>query len=210
MDTTQKFPGKIAAVLMAVFAATVLTRCSSCKDDPCDGIICLNGGECVNGDCECPEGYEGADCGNEKVPDNIRIAKITYTEIPSEKSNGDPWDPGQSPNSNPGLTVRVLRDVDPDPNAETWSVLWDSEPDLGIYDNANPNQVQVFTPSIPVLLGSPQQKYRISLYDWDGPGDLELMGGQTFVPYTPGQGHPVQIIQANSKVRFVLDVTYDF
>ncbi|MBK9678062.1 MAG: calcium-binding EGF-like domain-containing protein [Saprospiraceae bacterium] len=47
------------------FALTLLmTSCS--KKDPCEDIICQNGGTCENGDCKCPAGYEG-----NFVPDRV-------------------------------------------------------------------------------------------------------------------------------------------
>ncbi|XP_050417586.1 fibropellin-1 [Patella vulgata] len=36
--------------------------CNCCKD-PCDDVECLNNGVCVNGICNCPCGFSGADCG---------------------------------------------------------------------------------------------------------------------------------------------------
>ena len=36
-----------------------ITSCS----DPCEDIICLNGGMCIDGTCDCPEGWTGIDCG---------------------------------------------------------------------------------------------------------------------------------------------------
>lgn len=36
-----------------------ITSCS----DPCEDIICLNGGICIDGTCDCPEGWTGIDCG---------------------------------------------------------------------------------------------------------------------------------------------------
>lgn len=38
---------------------------SSCTEDPCEGVSCLNGGMCSNGTCECDAGYEGLDCGTQ-------------------------------------------------------------------------------------------------------------------------------------------------
>lgn len=215
MNKTQKVSNKMLSVLLTGFVASLLVVSTGCPgsgkpDDPCEGIICINGGTCVNGICECPEGFEGADCGQEKVPDNIRIAKITYTKMPEKKDNGDTWDVGAFPAAFPGLKVIVYRDSDPDPNDENWVAIWDSENDIGLKNDANPTQTQVFVPTLPTILNNPEQKYRVSLYDWD-PGPVEeFMGGITFVPYAPGQSHPAQIIQENSKVRFVLDVTYDF
>lgn len=213
MNKTQKLSG----ALLLAFAASLLTISTGCSGDddptdPCAGIECKNGGACVNGICECPEGYDGADCGNEMVPDNIRITKITYTKIPAKHDDGTNWDAGPLPDAYPGLNVIVYRDVDPNPNVEDWTPTWVSKTDIGTINNADPTQQHVFVPSSPILLSYPEQRYRISLYDEDGinDGDDELMGGITFIPYTPGQGHTVQIVQENSKVRFILDVTYDF
>ncbi|KAK6173686.1 hypothetical protein SNE40_017094 [Patella caerulea] len=36
--------------------------CHCCKD-PCDDVECLNNGVCVDGICNCPCGFSGADCG---------------------------------------------------------------------------------------------------------------------------------------------------
>jgi len=216
MNKTQKFSNKLLTALILVFAGIALLQWGGCKDEPCDGITCKNGGTCVNGLCECPVGYEGADCGQEKVPDNIRIAKITYTKIPLKDDMGNNWDPGGLPSAYPGLYVVVYRDSDPDPNQQNWVAIWNSQSDIGTFNDADPSQVQVFIPSNPVLLSAPEQNYRISLYDEDGnvpnsdPEHDSFVGGISFTPYAPGQSHPAQIIQENSKVRFVLDVTYDF
>ena len=39
-----------------------ITLFTSCEDDPCSDVICENGGTCVEGTCNCTDGYEGADC----------------------------------------------------------------------------------------------------------------------------------------------------
>lgn len=53
-----KNPGLIC-YLLTVFAACMIT---GCKMDPCDGIVCENGGTCINGGCDCPEGWTGLRC----------------------------------------------------------------------------------------------------------------------------------------------------
>ncbi len=34
----------------------------SCKAEPCDDVVCANGGVCTSGLCLCPEGFEGVRC----------------------------------------------------------------------------------------------------------------------------------------------------
>lgn len=53
----------------AIMAISLLTlSCSKDEDnnepptDECADITCLNGGECVDGSCDCPPGYSGEDC----------------------------------------------------------------------------------------------------------------------------------------------------
>lgn len=49
---------------------------------PCDNVICLNGGNCVDGSCYCPLGYEGLKCEtrfNEKFVGNYKVADECYT-----------------------------------------------------------------------------------------------------------------------------------
>ena len=44
---------------MAIVSAVVY---SSCVQDACNNVSCLNGGSCGNGVCRCPTGYEGTQC----------------------------------------------------------------------------------------------------------------------------------------------------
>lgn len=46
------------AVMFMSTAATI----TSCNEDPCKDVVCLNSGTCDNGNCLCIAGYEGADC----------------------------------------------------------------------------------------------------------------------------------------------------
>jgi len=51
--------------LLSIMAALCVAICfTSCKDD-CEDVNCFNGGACVEGDCECPTGFTGSDCGTQ-------------------------------------------------------------------------------------------------------------------------------------------------
>lgn len=47
------------ALFGAIVSTAVLT---SCEPNSCDGIICYNAGSCGSGVCNCPTGWEGAQC----------------------------------------------------------------------------------------------------------------------------------------------------
>ena len=48
-------------IFMALGTAVTLNSCKD--DDPCDGVECLNGGVCNDGNCNCATGFEGTNCG---------------------------------------------------------------------------------------------------------------------------------------------------
>jgi hypothetical protein len=50
----------------------------SCTLDPCDAQVCMNGGICEDGDCDCPEGYSGESC--ETVWRTKMLGTYTYSE----------------------------------------------------------------------------------------------------------------------------------
>lgn len=46
----------------SLFLLSFILMISACKKDLCESTNCLNGGECIDGTCECPEGFEGDNC----------------------------------------------------------------------------------------------------------------------------------------------------
>ena len=60
----------LSTILFCTLIAVVFTSCE--KSDfqygpttyyqPCEKVICLNGGSCLDGYCQCPLGFEGAQC----------------------------------------------------------------------------------------------------------------------------------------------------
>lgn len=53
---------KVPCFLCVLIHAVVALSFSSCKMDPCDGIVCENGGACIDGGCACTEGWTGLRC----------------------------------------------------------------------------------------------------------------------------------------------------
>jgi hypothetical protein len=52
------------SLILGISTAMVLTSCKK-DEDPCDNIVCSNGGTCNDGSCSCATGYEGSTCGSE-------------------------------------------------------------------------------------------------------------------------------------------------
>jgi len=66
----------------------------SCGDDPmnpCDNTTCENGGVCVSGDCDCPEGFSGSTCETVNVP-LVEIGSIILYKWPELRPDGSFWD----------------------------------------------------------------------------------------------------------------------
>ena len=51
-----------SGVLTIILLLSVVLLVNSCKDS-CQDIQCLNGGTCIDGSCNCADGYSGNDCG---------------------------------------------------------------------------------------------------------------------------------------------------
>lgn len=49
------------SALLSIGAFSMVTY-TACNKDECKDVVCNNGGVCVNGNCSCATGYEGANC----------------------------------------------------------------------------------------------------------------------------------------------------
>lgn len=180
-------------LLLAFLSMNTLFYSSCGKDDPCDLITCLNGGVCINGECDCPEGYEGPDCSNIQTPTNIRILNIKVTRFPATEANGASWDL----TSGPDIYVQVLYNN---------GVIYDHPT---VFENANPAQSYDFQPNVNLNITNPTNRYVVRLYDYDSTGSDDFMGGIEFTPFTGTNGFPQTItIDANGGVAF--ELTYDY
>lgn len=66
------------SALLTIGAFTAITY-TACNKDECKDVVCENGGTCVNGTCECPIGYEGANC--EKLTRDNFVGKWSGSDV---------------------------------------------------------------------------------------------------------------------------------
>jgi hypothetical protein len=178
------------AVTTLFLTATVFT---SCEKDPCEDVTCLNGGTCIDGECDCPEGYTGSDCGDQITPSNIRVSKISITKFPSY-NNGSDWDTWSA---GPDIYVLIKKN----------STTIHEQPTM--WEDADAAQDYTYEPNSPIDLSEPTVQYTISLYDYDSTGDNDFMGGINFYPYSSDNDFPNTLyIDAGGDVSFELDVSY--
>ena len=48
--------------LMGILVLGIMFFLNSCTEDPCENVLCLNGGTCDEGICDCPPGFSGDGC----------------------------------------------------------------------------------------------------------------------------------------------------
>lgn len=159
------------------FFFAALLALASCQKDPaeiqedlCKGVICQNGGYCVNGECECPPQYTGPSCAQEVPPVKMRVAYIGITSFPPTDPNGAGWDVFDWPD----VYLQI---------SKGGVILWES----GFYEDlAGPALWEAN-----FEFSDPTATYLISVYDYDdGITADDPMGGITFTPYRPGQKFP--------------------
>lgn len=62
-------------LLILVYSLILST---GCKKDPCEEVSCENGGICMDGECECPEGFQGNFCESFDLQQYFGTYNITY------------------------------------------------------------------------------------------------------------------------------------
>jgi hypothetical protein len=176
-----------------------LTLCK--PKDPCEKIVCQNGGACLNGSCSCPTGYEGPACEKEKTPKAMYITGVKLLNFPGTKSNGAGWD--VLPSSGPDLYFAVSN--------KTTSTLIRGYPG-SFYPDATAGILPLtFTVATPIKMSDMSSQYEVDLYDADSVTD-EFMGGIYFTPYVSGQKFPTKIALSCSgcNTSWELTVIYEY
>ncbi|MEZ4722738.1 MAG: calcium-binding EGF-like domain-containing protein [Flavobacteriales bacterium] len=63
MNFKPKTKSIMKKLLYLVLVLGLATYFESCKeDDPCENVMCMNGGTCVDGTCSCLDGFDGTTC----------------------------------------------------------------------------------------------------------------------------------------------------
>ncbi|MEM7382615.1 MAG: hypothetical protein AAF361_15700 [Bacteroidota bacterium] len=116
---------KTTRILFTLFMLLgTVTYFSSCEKDPCEDVVCQNGGTCDEGTCACVDGYEGTDCstlsadkfvGTYSVSGTCEGIAYNYT-VSISKSATDPTmiiiDNFGDLNCAPGYAVEAIVDGD--------------------------------------------------------------------------------------------------
>ena len=171
-----------------------------CKKDPCESVICVNGGDCLHGSCYCPTGYYGSDCSQQFTPSKIIIDSLIITNFPLYDSSGITWDTSSYPDIFPEIDLSI--------GSETAYWSWWIEP------NRVPNYNHLFIPYGPYNDSSfflsndsifltypsdtvfdftqPTSQYTFKLWDYDYVSDSngDLMGQIDFTPYKSNNKFP--------------------
>lgn len=178
---------------------------------PCEGITCLNGGICINGLCDCADGYTGPDCGQLDLDVTIRINQITISGYP-QTNGGSAWDdPFIGSSTSADVSYRIIRPSGSIFNSETYLPNATGGP---ITFNSTSGLPFVISPS------DVDNSHTFQVMDLDdldssdlGSSD-DIMVSLSFIPETlidgPGAVFPSTITLSNGATTVQLSVTYEW
>ncbi|MCB0647814.1 MAG: calcium-binding EGF-like domain-containing protein [Saprospiraceae bacterium] len=188
--------------LTGLFLFFLLVGSSCSKSDPCESLVCQNDGSCVDGKCQCPEGWEGTLCETESLPNAVVVTNIKVPKFPDKKSNGSNWD---ADNTGPDLFTALYTLKE---DNTTDQVLWISDV---IKLNVVSGKTHEFSIVLPKLAMNNYEK-KLGFFLWDkDDGASETMGGIAFKLQDVIKGRPDSFILdcSTCKVAFELAVKYE-
>ena len=104
-----KRPNRVAKAFALFLFITFGSGCSPEElNHPCDDVSCANGGTCVNGFCDCPDGFDGEMCLELVAPGAAWITGIEASNYPVFRDDL-PWDNGaKQPDCWPDFAIRII------------------------------------------------------------------------------------------------------
>lgn len=174
---------------LLIILSILFISCDKCKDN-----FCQNDSICIDGGCECLDGYSGDLCEVELNPKHIEITKVILNSYPEFNSDGEPWDNAATTDTGYAdlrLSVRDLTGIS--------LVYFIDEEANYVADNADPNTPIIFYPTQRIFLEH-DLKYALFLYDYDILTTFDLVQADVYNLYTNGQGFPISVSLDNYTV----------
>lgn len=179
-------------ILIVLF---VLLSFSTCSKSDCADKVCLNGGECIDGTCECNEIWTGSDCSEQLIPRFAVVTNVRVLNYPELNMLGNPWDD----NDDPDITFEVF-----DNSNEIY--------DYGNFlSNVTPGTVQDFKVDLGDLKMNTRRYYLFHLLDYDFSEGFDKIGEGGLVPLNIDTVNlPDTLFTANGEIAFAIAVEYEW
>lgn len=193
------FPALYFLLLLGCDSAndTSKTIASALQSDPCANVICDHG-DCINGQCDCEEGYSGPSCAKEITPSKIVITAIELKQFPPTKSNGGGWDLA----SGPDLMFQLVKQ-------ENNSVIYKSK---GQFTDATNGEPLHFLGNGTIEISDANGEYVFRLLDADEGIFLDhaddVVSGIRFNIYNKGDGFPTKRIIETDDTKYTIQLKY--
>ncbi len=181
-------------------------NCGNGDEDACETLVCLNGGDCIDGACVCEEHYTGDECEKQVTPLFIRITKFSVnSKWNAYRPSGQRWDEGeQTPADRPDLAVELMY------KGLSQIYQYHHYHKDAYYDTPF-DFIPVSGLAPEILAKDLDVSYTVNLIDVDDIG-YEVMGGVDFNLYDSKGGFPETLIirDKNSALEFTLKLKYQW
>ncbi len=209
----------IQTLILLAFIAVCFT---SCEENPCEDVFCLNGGDCFEGECKCPSGYSGKNCDYYDECHGLQCENNGFC------SNGSCICPTgyNGIHCQNQLTIKRVEltklELINFPQYTESGVNWDGYPEghelpdiflrvyqdnnllltTNYYNNCHPSGTYVYDDDLPTSISSINSNMRIELWDMNGGllGGPRLMCGYYFYlsNYKNGFPSPIELYNSNT------------
>lgn len=226
----------IQILIVALSLGLAFSSCQKEEPDPCESLVCFNGGECKWGNCNCPPGFSGAQCqiadpcynitclnggtcinGNCDCPPGYTGSNCgtMLTPVSMTITRVDLTDyPVTTPSGggwdiSDGADVFVTHNQGTASNANSYqSAYWQNVTgqDL-VYSSTVPQN------NLPYTLTNLSSYHVLGVWDYDSASNSDFMAG---VYYTPANeisqftGFPTSFVLSTGKITATIHVTWNF